>query len=95
MKKKQKKLQQEQIKLFMAQVEKQVKEVVKERDDELIWCIKQLKLGLLDKKFTPQQLYKQNEVISLLESDKQPIEYKRLIMEQTFGDYKELMKKSK
>ncbi|KAM3144918.1 hypothetical protein pb186bvf_002923 [Paramecium bursaria] len=91
-KREKKKLQQEQNKQLMAQVEEQVKDVVKEGDEELIWCIKQLKLGLLDKNLSPQQLQESTEVISLLESDKQPMIKKRLIMKQIFGDYRKLMK---
>ena len=61
-------------------------------EEELEWCISQLKLGLLNSKASPSQRKESENIIKRLSSPKTPLPRKRQIMRNTFGDYRAKMK---
>lgn len=61
-------------------------------EDELDWCIRMLKLGLLRKKVTETQRKESSHIIKKLSSDKTPVPRKRQMMRSVFGDYRTQMK---
>ncbi|KAL4466824.1 hypothetical protein ABPG74_010421 [Tetrahymena malaccensis] len=61
-------------------------------EQEVQWCIKQLKLGLVHNNLDKDQIKESNKVISKLESNTVLLVEKRHLMRVIFGDYRKLMK---
>ncbi|EAR96832.1 hypothetical protein TTHERM_00193240 (macronuclear) [Tetrahymena thermophila SB210] len=61
-------------------------------EQELQWCIKQLKLGLVNNNLDKDQIKESTKVISKLESNTVLLVEKRHLMRVIFGDYRKLMK---
>jgi len=62
-------------------------------EEELCWCIKQLELGLQNQKPSKEQAQKTTKIINQFKSNKIPKPKKRMLMKQTFGDYREKISK--
>ena len=61
-------------------------------EEELVWCVRQLELGLMRDKVTPAQRKESEQLIKKLQSTKTPLPRKRQMMRAVFGDYRTAMK---
>eukprot|EP01028_Stygiella_incarcerata_P009338 TRINITY_DN44023_c0_g1_i1.p1 TRINITY_DN44023_c0_g1~~TRINITY_DN44023_c0_g1_i1.p1 ORF type:complete len:155 (+),score=72.93 TRINITY_DN44023_c0_g1_i1:226-690(+) len=72
-----------------------MKEAQASFDDDLSWCLRQLKLGLKRKDATDDQKKESQRVIKTLESKKATVARKRSLMHVVFGDYRKLIEDEK
>lgn len=64
-------------------------------EEEIQWCVDQLKLGQKRKGATADQIEESNQVIKKLQSTKRPLPFKRHLMHVVFGDYRGMMKEER
>lgn len=70
-------------------------EQTRKNDEELAWCIHQLKLSLNGKKLTSKQMDAIRKDIAVLENPHELLVKKRCIMKVSFGDYRKKMELEK
>ncbi|KAI9560145.1 hypothetical protein GHT06_014155 [Daphnia sinensis] len=64
-------------------------------DEELAWCIHQLKLSLNAKKLTPKRIDAIRKDVAVLENPNELLVKKRCIMKMSLGDYRKKMELEK